>query len=140
MRCLCEILIRKTHATCGFVEGCRGAACLSRDVTWDNASRSFQISDQSIAYPDLSDLPCRCRERFGAPAQRSQKSRRLRRCRFRQASRAKKSRGPIMLTRRTFCTSAGCTGAIAGFGLNTGLARADNALGTLDPAFGEMEK
>src|SRR5262249_41899117 len=90
--------------------------------------------------PDLSDLPCRCRERFGAPAQRTQKSRRLRRCRFRQASRAKKSRGPIMLTRRTFCTSAGCTGAIAGFGLNTGLARADNALGTLDPAFGEMEK
>jgi hypothetical protein len=51
-----------------------------------------------------------------------------------------KSRGLIMLTRRTLCMSAGCTGAIAGFVLKTGLARADNALGTLDPAFAEMEK
>ena len=45
-----------------------------------------------------------------------------------------------MLTRRTFCMSAGCTGAIAGFVLKSRLARADNALGTLDPAFAEMEK
>jgi beta-lactamase class A len=51
-----------------------------------------------------------------------------------------KSRGLIMLTRRTFCMSAGCTGAIAGFVLKTGLARADNALGALDPAFAAMEK
>ena len=78
MRCLCEILIRKTHAICGLV--CDG----------DTASRSFQISDQSIVYPDLSDFHCRCRERFGAQdRQRTQGSRRLLRCRFRQASRAK---------------------------------------------------
>src|SRR5262249_56091354 len=49
-------------------------------------------------------------------------------------------RGLVMVARRTFCISGGWTGAITCFALKTGLARADNALGTLDPAFAEMEK